>query len=169
MIHKKSSILGSLSAFLIVCVFAVLSLTACTNPNTPAGHEGYVFEKPRIFGSGGYRATLTGPGNYGVSLWRNQIINIDMRLNTYTENFKILANDDLNITFNFHAVIEIKQGTIKEVIEKFGGEDWYTRYVRETFRTYVRDAVQRYDSRSVTAPRPKGRGFQLLRQQLAVR
>ena len=25
-------------------------LTACTNPSTPAGEEGYVYEKPRIFG-----------------------------------------------------------------------------------------------------------------------
>ncbi|WP_418346770.1 SPFH domain-containing protein [Shewanella psychrophila] len=123
-----------------------IGLSGCTNPNTPAGQEGYVFEKPRIFGSGGYRGSLTGPSNYGVSLWRNEIINIDMRPNTYTENFKILANDDLNISFNFHAVIAIKSGTVKQVVEQFGAENWYKRFVRETFRTYVRDEVQKYDS-----------------------
>ncbi len=26
-----------------------------TNPSTPAGEEGYVFEKPRVFGEGGYQ------------------------------------------------------------------------------------------------------------------
>lgn len=133
----------------------VLSLTSCSNPNTPAGHEGYVYEKPRVFGAGGYQATIQGPGNYGVSLWRNQVINIDMRPNTYTENFKILANDDLNITFNFHAVISINPGSVKAVVETYGGENWYKRFVQETFRTYVRDAVQKYDSRSLKANRSK--------------
>ncbi len=146
MLQKKSSLLGSMTGLLVVGILSVLSLTACTNPNTPAGHEGYVYEKPRVFGAGGYRATLTGPGNYGVSLWRNQVINIDMRPNTYTEHFKILANDDLNITFDFHAVIAIKPGTVRDVVENYGGEKWYARYVRETFRTFVRDAVQKYDS-----------------------
>ncbi|WP_049766584.1 MULTISPECIES: SPFH domain-containing protein [Shewanella] len=131
---------------LVVVLPLAGGLTGCTNPNTPAGEEGYVFEKPRIFGAGGYRGTLIGPSNYGVSLWRNEVINIDMRPNTYTENFKILAKDDLNISFNFHAVIAIKSGTVKEVVEKYGAENWYVRFVRETFRTYVRDEVQRYDS-----------------------
>lgn len=139
--------------YLIILVSSVMSLAACTNPNSPAGHEGYVFENPRVFGSGGYRDTLIGPSNYGVSLWRNQVINIDMRPNTYTETFKILANDDLNISFNFHAVVQIKTGTVKQVVEKFGGEKWYERYVRETFRTFVRDAVQKYDSRSLKTNR----------------
>lgn len=155
MFQRKSSVLGGTTAFLILGVFVVLSLTSCSNPNTPAGHEGYVYEKPRVFGAGGYQATIQGPGNYGVSLWRNQVINIDMRPNTYTENFKILANDDLNITFNFHAVISINPGSVKAVVETYGGENWYKRFVQETFRTYVRDAVQKYDSRSLKANRSK--------------
>lgn len=155
MFQKKSSVLGGFTGFIFMGIFATVSLTACTNPNTPAGHEGYVFEKPRIFGAGGYRSTLKGPSNYGVSLWRNQVINIDMRPNTYTENFKILANDDLNISFDFHAVISIKQGTVKGVVESYGGEKWYQRYIRETFRTYVRNAVQKYDSRALKGSRDK--------------
>lgn len=134
-------------------IIAALSLTACTNPNTPAGHEGYVFEEPRVFGVGGYKSTLKGPRNYGVSLWRNKVINIDTRPNTYTESFKILANDDLNISFNFHAVISIKPDTVKDVVDNYGGENWYKRYIRETFRTYVRNAVQQYDSRALKANR----------------
>lgn len=124
-------------------------LVGCSNPNTPAGHEGYVFENPRVFGAGGYKGALQGPSNYGVSLWRNQVINLDMRPSTYTEAFKILANDDLNISFQFHAVIAIRPNTVKDVVEQFGGENWYKRYVKETFRTYVRNAVQQYDSRAL--------------------
>ncbi|WP_372880174.1 SPFH domain-containing protein [Psychromonas sp.] len=127
-------------------VITVISVTSFSNPGTPAGHEGYVYEDPRIFGSGGYRGVLTGPSNFGVSLWRNKVINIDVRPNTYTENFQILAKDDLNISFNFHAVISIKPKTIKRVVEQFGGEKWFQRFVREPFRTYVRNSVQKYNS-----------------------
>ena len=123
------------------------SLTACTNPSTPAGEEGYVFEKPRVFGEGGYQGTMKGPSNYGMSLLRNEVVNIDMRPNTYTETFRILANDDLNIKFDFHAVIAIESGSVRTVVEEYGAENWYKRFVRETFRTYVRDTVQKYDRR----------------------
>ena len=56
---------------------AVLALGAigCTNPYTPAGHEGYVYERPRIFGKGGFQGAVPGPGNFGVSLLRNEVIN----------------------------------------------------------------------------------------------
>ena len=146
MFERKSSVLGGLLGLVGAGVAMVLALSALTNPSTPAGHEGYVYEQPRVFGQGGYQDTLVGPRNFGVSLLRNKVINIDMRPNTYTEEFSILANDDLYISFNFHAVISIRPGTVQAVVENYGGEKWYARVVRETFRTYVRDSVQKYDS-----------------------
>ncbi|MBB3166908.1 SPFH domain-containing protein [Simiduia aestuariiviva] len=131
----------------------ILALAGCSNPNTPAGHEGYVFENPRVFGTGGFRGELQGPSNYGVSLWRNEVINIDVRPATYTEAFQILANDDLNISFNFHAVLSIHPGSIKTVVDRFGGTHWYQRFVKEAFRTYVRNTVQKFDSGALKANR----------------
>jgi regulator of protease activity HflC (stomatin/prohibitin superfamily) len=96
---------------------------------------------------------VRGPGNYGVSLFRNQVINIDIRPKTYTEQFKILAQDDLNIAFRFHAVIRIEPGTIEDVVLKYGGKDAYVRYLKEPFRTFVRDAVQKHASREVKTKR----------------
>ncbi|MBV0932637.1 SPFH domain-containing protein [Marinobacterium weihaiense] len=153
MFQKKSSFLGSAFGLILIGVVSLFSLSACTNPSTPAGHEGYVFEKPRFFGAGGYKDTLRGPANYGFSLWRNQVLNIDMQPNTYTETFRILARDDLNIHFNFHAILSVREGSVRQVVEQYGGENWYPRYVRETFRTYVRDAVQQYDSRDLKTQR----------------
>ncbi len=75
---------------------------------------------------------MKGPSNYGMSLLRNEVVNIDMRPNTYTETFRILANDDLNIKFDFHAVIAIESGSVKTVVEQYGAENWYKRFVRET-------------------------------------
>ena len=134
-------------------LFISVIFTSCSNPHTPAGHEGFVFEVPRIFGNGGFRGVVKGPGNYGMSLWRNKIINIDVRPSTYNENLKILAKDDLNVTFHFHAVIRIKPGSVKKVVQDFGGEKWYARYIQKPFKTFIRDSVQHYTSREIKAKR----------------
>ncbi len=137
----------------IILLGMAACLASCTNPHTPAGHEGYVFEDPRVFGKGGSRGIVAGPGNYGVSLWRNNVINIDIRPATYTEQFKVLAKDDLNVSFNFHVVMAISEGKVLEVVQKFGGQKWYHRFIREPFRTFVRDSVQQYTSREIKAKR----------------
>ena len=96
-----------------------LLATACTNPETPAGYEGYVYERPRVRGKGGFRGIVTGPGN----------------------------------AFQFHAIIGVSASQVEDVVVKYGGEKWYERFVREPFRTFVRNAVQQYDSREVKASR----------------
>ena len=83
----------SLTAAVTLAILAACMI-GCSNPYTPAGHEGYVFERPRVFGKGGYRGVIKGPGNFGVSAFRNEVINIDLRPQTYSETFKILAKDD---------------------------------------------------------------------------
>ena len=130
-----------------------LAVTGCTNPHTPAGHEGYVFEDPRVLGEGGFRGVVRGPGNYGVSAFRNRVIHIDTRPATYTEQFAILVKDDLNVAFSVHAVMKAENGQVQSVVETFGGPHWYDRYVREPFRTIVRQSVQQYSSRELKAER----------------
>ena len=132
---------------LILCAMPLA--VGCTNPSTPPGHEGYVRENPRIFGKGGFRGALKGPENFGVSLWRNEVTNVDFRPRTYGENFNILTKDELNISFRFQTIIKIKPGTIKTVVEEFGGEDFYSRYIKEPLRSMVRKSVQELASRQV--------------------
>ena len=147
----KKTIIVSTILVPLLCLISLL--TACTNPHTPAGNEGFVFEDPRIFGKGGFRGVIKGPGNYGVSLWRNRVLNIDMRPNTFNEDLKILAKDDLNITFHFHAVLSMKENSVKEVVQKYGAENWYIRFMQEPFRTFIRDSVQHYTSRDIKTKR----------------
>ena len=134
-------------------VLAVLFSFGCTNPSTPPGHEGYVKENPRVFGKGGFRGSLKGPANYGVSLWRNEVINVDFRPQTYGEDFNILTKDELNISFRFQTIIKIKPDTIKTVVEEFGGSEFYKRYVKEPLRSMVRKNVQELASRQVKEKR----------------
>lgn len=115
----------------------------CSNPSTPAGYEGYVYEDPRLFGSGGFNETMIGPKNYGFSFRRNKAINIDYRPNTFSENYNVLSNDDLKLTVSSHAVLVLKPNTVKSVVENHGGIHWYNRTIKKPLRTYVREAVQK--------------------------
>jgi regulator of protease activity HflC (stomatin/prohibitin superfamily) len=124
-------------------------LCGCTNPFTPAGHEGYVYEDPRVFGKGGFQGTLKGPANFGVSPWRNRVINIDMRPQTFREKFRILTADDLNVSFSFHSVLDIRGGTVQKVVEQYGAENWYERFLQKPLRTYVRESVQSFTSAEI--------------------
>ncbi len=138
-------------AFLV----ALVASTLYTNPHTPAGHDGYVREVPRIFGKGGYVGSVNGPGNFGFSLFRNRATNIDMRPATFNEAFKILARDDLMVTFRVQMIAQIKPDKSKEVVEMLGGKEWYSRIGQKPFRSFVRDAVKTYDSRDIKAHRDK--------------
>lgn len=135
----------------LLCLLA--TCTGCSNPFTPAGHEGYVFESPRIMGKGGFKGVVKGPGNYGASFWRNKVINIDIRPTTYIEKFRILAKDDLNVSFRFEAVIKITPGQVTKVVQDFAGQQWYPRFVKEPFRSFVRNSTQKYTSRALKAQR----------------
>ena len=139
--------------FTLVLFGSFVYLAGCTNPSTPAGHEGYVKENPRIWGKGGFRGALKGPENYGVSLWRNEVENVDFRPQTYAESFNILARDELNIAFRFQTIIKVKPGTIKSVVEGYAGSQFYARYIKEPLRAMVRKNVQTLESRQVKEKR----------------
>ena len=145
---------GPISAlFTLVLITFAVGAVGCTNPHAPAGQEGYVFEDPRVLGEGGFRGAVRGPGNYGISAFRNRIINIDTRPTTFTEEFSILVKDDLNVAFRVHAVMKVEEGQVQAVVERFGAESWYARFLKEPFRTIVRESVQEYTSRELKAER----------------
>lgn len=137
---------------LLLIAFALFA-TACSNPSTPAGHEGYVKENPRIWGNGGFQGALIGPSNYGVSIWRNEVENVNFRPQTFSETFKILAKDELNISFRFQTIMKVKPGTIREVVEKYSGQNCYKTFIREPLRAMIRESVQVYNSRDVKEKR----------------
>ncbi|MCK5807460.1 hypothetical protein KAH37_00595 [bacterium] len=139
--------------FYAVLILFSLAVTGCTNPFTPAGHEGYVMEHPRVWGSGGFQGSLIGPSNYGVSFWRNEVENVDFRPQTYSESFNILVKDELNISFRFQTIIKVKKGSVKEVVEGYAGSRFYKRYIKEPLRAMIRESVQTHESRSVKEKR----------------
>lgn len=133
----------------IIFVAMIAMTIGCSNPHTPQFHEGYVKEAPRVWGTGGFRGVLVGPSNFGVSLWRNQVLNIDMRPVTKTEKFKILAKDELNVSFRVEAVMQPVKGSVQSIVEDYGANEWYERFIQKPYRAFVRDAVRTYTSREL--------------------
>jgi regulator of protease activity HflC (stomatin/prohibitin superfamily) len=138
-----SRVLAAKLGFALIAATLTLSYS---NPYTPPGFEGYVFEQPRILGAGGFKGTQIGPANFGISFWRNKIINIDTRPDTHSEAFDALTRDDLAISLHLSAVLWITPGHIVQVVNDYGGKDWYARFIRPRLRSLVQDAVQQRDS-----------------------
>ena len=130
----------------LMSIMLILFTGCFSNPEIPAGFEGYVYESPRFFGKGGFEKIIKGPGNNGFSFFRYQTINIDMRAQTYKESFKILAKDKVNMTLDSQIILSLKPNTGKSIVEKFGGVEWYARNIQRVFRNLVRSNTTLFPS-----------------------
>jgi regulator of protease activity HflC (stomatin/prohibitin superfamily) len=139
---------------LCVCGLAFLG---CTNPSTPAGSVGYVTKHPYMFPERFYELQ-TGPTSTGLG-WMLFVTNISVTPNTSTEEFTgqnaVLAKDNLHIEFRAHLLWKIDPENVKLFVEKYGEtgpnplEYAYDNFIKEPFRTFTRDEVQKYNGLDV--------------------
>ncbi len=161
---KRLKLLGSLSL-----AIALGAITGCTNPEIPAGHEGYIYYTPLIFGQMEFRDDLRGPATTGVS-WRLDTINIDMRASSYKEDFELLTSENLTVTFEVNTRLSLRPGTVKNIVEDWGGVNWYEWNVKERLRTTVREQVTEFSALAIQLETPKVRAQieAKLREQLEI-
>jgi regulator of protease activity HflC (stomatin/prohibitin superfamily) len=133
---------------------ALVALAACTNPKVPAGHEGYIYQQPLVFGQLTFERALRGPSSTGVS-WRLFVVNIDMQALAYKEDFQLLTSDNLTVAFEVTTNIKLRDGSVKEIVESWGGQDWYAWNVKEPLRTIVREQVSRFSATAIQLETPK--------------
>jgi regulator of protease activity HflC (stomatin/prohibitin superfamily) len=138
-------------AFLVLLIggiaVLVLSRVGCVNLHTPPGHEGYVRSRP-IAGVGSFVGIQRGPTSTGWA-WRREVVNIDVRPRTFSEEMSIITAERLPLSFRAHTRIRLREGRVKDVVEKYGGADWYASNVREQLRSEVRSKVQALDAFTV--------------------
>jgi regulator of protease activity HflC (stomatin/prohibitin superfamily) len=130
-----------------------LGIIGCTNPSTPAGYVGYVTKHPYTMPARFYELQ-TGPTSTGLG-WMLAVTNISVTPNTSTEQFvgptAVLAKDNLHIEFQAHLLWKVDPENVKIFVEKYGetGENplraAYDNFIKEPFRTYTRDEVQKYN------------------------
>lgn len=139
---RSRSFAKAIGAGLLALVTVTAPGCGCRNDSVPAGHEGYRTNKPYFMGKHSYIGTIKGPSSTGLT-WRDFVDPvIDMRPKTYSEEFKILSQDNLNVSFSAHAIIKLKPDSCKQVVEEYGGAEWFRRNVQEPYRTLVREAVR---------------------------
>ncbi|HEY5944142.1 MAG TPA: SPFH domain-containing protein [Kofleriaceae bacterium] len=136
----------------------LILLVGCTNPEVPQGYEGYIYREPLWFGRMEYRASLRGPATTGIS-WRLYTDNVDMRAKSYKEDFQLLTHDNLKVSFEVNTRIKLKDGSVKEIVEQWGGAKWYEWNVKEQLRTIVREQVTLVSATDIQLETPKVRGF----------
>jgi regulator of protease activity HflC (stomatin/prohibitin superfamily) len=144
------------AAMLAMVVAAAASVAGCTNPEVPQGHEGYVYHVPLMVGEMEYRETLRGPASTGVS-WRLYVDTVDMRARSYKEDFQLLTRDNLSVSFEVNTRIKLRDGSVKEIVEEWGGEKWYEWNVEQPLRTIVREQVTRFSATDIQLETPKVR------------
>ena len=130
-----------------------LGISGCTNPSTPAGYVGYVTKHPYTMPARFYELQ-TGPTSTGLG-WMLEVTNISVTPNTSTEQFvgptAVLAKDNLHIEFQAHLLWKVEPQNVKDFVEKYGEtgdnplNNAYVNFIKEPFRTYTRDEVQKYD------------------------
>jgi len=84
-----------------------------------------------------------GPASPGLG-WLLSVDNVDFRWATFDEEFQVMSADNLSLSFAGHVVMRPRPGTVKEVVEIYGGVDWYKRNIKEPFRNAVYEAVAGY-------------------------
>lgn len=126
---------------LLVLGVAAMSRVGCANHHTQPGSAGYIRSKPLV-GAGEFIGTQVGPTSTGWA-WRLDVMNIDIRPKTSTEEMTIPTSDRLRVDLRAHARIRPRPTEIKRLVEEFGGENWYASNVRDQFRSAVRNRVQK--------------------------
>jgi regulator of protease activity HflC (stomatin/prohibitin superfamily) len=124
-----------------VCASAlVLMGTACVAID--AGHEGVLVKQPFIFGHGGVDPVPSTTGRIWV-VPTTKVLAVDVRPVQYSEHFDIISAENAPVSFDAFLITNIVEGRSPELIAKFG-PTWYRNNVKEPFRTFVREEVQKY-------------------------
>lgn len=141
--NRYRRLLYAAMPFLLAGVIGVsiVNRVGCVNVATPPGHEGYIKSKP-IAGAAEFVGIQHGPTSTGWK-WRLEVINIDMRPRTYSESMSILTAERLELKFRAHARMRLRRGSVRQVVEKYGGANWYQANVQQQLRSVMRSKVQR--------------------------
>ena len=107
-----------------------------------AGHEGVLVEQPFFFGHGGVDPVPSKTGRVWVAL-TTKAIEVDVRPVQYSEHFDIISAENAPVSFDAFLIANVVEGRSPELIARYG-QNWYQQNVKEAFRTFVREEVQKY-------------------------
>lgn len=121
---------------------AFVGSSGCVMAAVDAGHEGVLVEKPFFFGRGGVDPTPITTGRATVAA-TTEVIDVDVRPIQFAEHFDIISAENAPVSFDAFLIANVIEGRSPELISRFGPR-WYQNNVKEAFRTFVREEVQKY-------------------------
>src|SRR5512132_356773 len=130
--------MGSILA--IVGGVGLLGLSACAAID--AGHEGVLVEQPFFFGHGGVDPVPSKTGRVWLAP-TTHVVDVDVRPVQYSEHFDIISAENAPVSFDAFLIANVVEGRSPELIARYG-PNWYQNNVKEAFRTFVREEVQKY-------------------------
>ena len=136
----KSS--GGAFALLYSVLCLLMTSAGCVLMPIDAGHEGVLVEKPFFFGHGGVDPVPATTGRIWVAP-TTQVIDVDIRPIQFSEHFDIISAENAPVSFDAFLIANVMEGRSPELINRFG-PNWYNSNVKEAFRTFVREEVQKY-------------------------
>ncbi len=107
-----------------------------------AGHEGVLVEQPFFFGHGGVDPVPSKTGRVIVAP-TTKVIDVDIRPIQFSEHFDIISAENAPVSFDAFLIANVIEGRSSELISRYG-QNWYQNNVKEAFRTFVREEVQKY-------------------------
>jgi regulator of protease activity HflC (stomatin/prohibitin superfamily) len=125
---------------LVLVVAVLLGTAGCVAID--AGHEGVLVEQPFFFGHGGVDPVPAKTGRVIVAP-TTRVIDIDVRPIQYSEHFDIISAENAPVSFDAFMIANVVEGRSPELISRYG-PSWYQNNVKEAFRTFVREEVQKY-------------------------
>jgi regulator of protease activity HflC (stomatin/prohibitin superfamily) len=125
---------------IMVAWAALLFMSGCVA--IEAGHEGVLVEQPFFFGHGGVDAAPSKTGRVWVAP-TTKVVEVDIRPLQYSEHFDIISAENAPVSFDAFLIANVVEGRSPELISRYGAA-WYQNNVKEAFRTFVREEVQRY-------------------------
>lgn len=130
--HGAWSMLGAVGVLLVTSGCVAIE----------AGHEGVLVEQPFFFGHGGVDPASSKTGRVWVAP-TTKVIEVDIRPLQYSEHFDIISAENAPVSFDAFMIVNVVESRSPELISRYG-PNWYQNNVKEAFRTFVREEVQRY-------------------------
>lgn len=166
----SENVVKSVFGLLIIMVLGtiisfVVWFIGSSNPEVSAGYVGYQTQGA-VIGKTSFFGTIKGPSSPGRT-WMIRSFNVSITPYTYTEEFKddneVLSKDNLRLGFRTHIVWRVREDSVKDFVEKFSTidpnnqkqdaekvvRDAYNNYLKEPFRTYSREEVQKLEGLKV--------------------
>jgi regulator of protease activity HflC (stomatin/prohibitin superfamily) len=109
----------------LLALSGIVWLCGASNPLTDAGYVGYVTHGS-VFGSSRFYGLQRGPASPGRT-WLLNVVNVSITPYTYDEKFektdkndtRILAKDNVAVSFEVHLIWRVKPDRVREFVEKF--------------------------------------------------